>query len=61
MVISIGSVAVFTVCGGVALASMTKTVPEGLLTLGSAAVGGLAGALIPQRVAGGQNGGGTVE
>ena len=47
VVVSLGIVVVVAVIGGVILGLMGKTAPEMLLALGSAAVGALAGLLVP--------------
>lgn len=43
VVISLAAVVLITLIGLILLAAMGKTIPEGMVALGSAAVGGLAG------------------
>jgi hypothetical protein len=52
VVITLGLTLIFTVIGGFALVltGQTKPVPEGLIAIGSAAVGALAGLLAPSPV-----------
>ena len=44
---ALGLAVLFTIFGLIALSALGKTVPEGLVALGSAAVGALAGLLAP--------------
>ena len=55
--IGLGIIALSTVVGAIVIAVLGKTLPDALLTVGGAAVGGLAGALVPQMTSGSSNGG----
>jgi hypothetical protein len=52
VVMSLGSVIVLTVLGGilVVMTGQTKSLPDGIIAIGSAAVGALAGLLAPSPV-----------
>jgi hypothetical protein len=49
MVVALGVVAVFALIGAITLVAIGKTTPEGVVALGSASIGALAGALVPQK------------
>jgi uncharacterized membrane protein len=54
MVIGLVAVALITAIGAIVLVAVSKEIPQALISLGSVAIGALAGALIPQNTAGTQ-------